>query len=115
VSARLSAALGPVARVRGVRAALIASERDGVAVKTIAQIGVATDALAAFATSLHRRTRMASTAAGYGAVRFIALEAEKARLCAAAQDDLVLVVLADRDAPTGLVRVAMQRALGALT
>jgi predicted regulator of Ras-like GTPase activity (Roadblock/LC7/MglB family) len=114
VTARLSSALGPVARVRGVRAAVIASERDGVAVETIAQIGVASDALAAFAASLHRRTRLASAAAGYGSVRFIALEAEHARLCAAAQGDLVLVVLAEPDAPTGLLRVAMQRALGAL-
>jgi predicted regulator of Ras-like GTPase activity (Roadblock/LC7/MglB family) len=97
-----------------VRAAVIASERDGVAVESIAQIGVAAEALAAFATSLHRRTRMASTAAGYGAVRFIALEAERARLCAAAHGDLVLVVLAEPDAPTGLMRVAMQRALGAI-
>ncbi len=106
--------LSELARVRGVRAALLATESDGLAAAGVAQTGVPEDALAAFGMALLRRARLANEAAGYGTTSFVALDAEHGRLLVAARGDLAIVVLAERDAGTGLVRVAMQRAMSGL-
>jgi predicted regulator of Ras-like GTPase activity (Roadblock/LC7/MglB family) len=111
---RARTALGELARVRGVRAAMLASESDGMAAASVASVGVAEDALAAFAMALFRRARMANAAAGYGATRFLALDAAHGRLYVAARGDLGVIVLGEPDANTGLIRVLMQRALGGL-
>ena len=85
---RARTALGELAHVRGVRAAVLASESDGMAAASVASVGVAEDALAAFAMALFRRARMANAAAGYGATRFLALDAAHGRLYVAACGDL---------------------------
>ena len=105
-------ALDTLAAVPGVRAAVAATQSDGLPAATVAAIGVDGDALAAFATALFQRTRRANRAAGYGETRHLALDAENVRLFVAAAGDLVLVILAERDAGAGLLRVALQRALG---
>lgn len=107
-------ALGAVARVRGVRCALLASERDGLSIDAVAHVDVDVDALAAFATSLYRRARQAAGASGYGDVRIVALDADAGRVLAAGRGDLVVVALAGRDTHPGLLRVTLQRALEAL-
>jgi predicted regulator of Ras-like GTPase activity (Roadblock/LC7/MglB family) len=114
VTTHAKTALGELARVRGVRAALMASESDGLAAASVAAVGVAEDALAAFAMALLRRARMANAAAGYGDTQFLALDASRGRLYVAARGDLGVVVLGEPDANTGLIRVLMQRALGGL-
>ena len=110
--ARAQTALGELARVRGVRAALLSSESDGLAAASVASVGVDEHALAAFAMALFRRARMATAAAGYGTTHFLALDAANGRLYVAARGDLGVVVLGEADANTGLIRVLMQRALG---
>jgi predicted regulator of Ras-like GTPase activity (Roadblock/LC7/MglB family) len=109
-----TAALTSLARLRGVRSALLATERDGLAAAGVSAVGVDEDALAAFAMALLRRARLANRAAGYGETRFLALDAERGRLFVAAGADVALVVLGDSTMATGQLRVAMQRALGAV-
>jgi predicted regulator of Ras-like GTPase activity (Roadblock/LC7/MglB family) len=114
VIAEPRAALGVLARLRGVRSALLATEDDGLPVAAVSAVGVDEDALAAFAMALLRRARLANRAAGYGETHFLALDAERGRLCVAAGRHVAVVVLGEPNASTGMLRVAMQRALGAL-
>jgi predicted regulator of Ras-like GTPase activity (Roadblock/LC7/MglB family) len=114
MNATLHATLGELAALPGVRAALVATESDGLAAATVAAADVDADALAAFATALFQRTRLANAAAGYGETRHLSLDAERGRLFVAATGDVALVVLADREAGAGLLRVALQRALRAV-
>ena len=52
----------------------------------------------------------AALAAGLGATGFMQLEAEAGRLCMFGGEDVVLVVVAERNANVGLIRVEMLRA-----
>lgn len=99
-----------LSRQRGVRAALVASEQDGIVIDSNLQIGQQGDRVAALAASLYRKARMSSTAAGLGAVSFLQLEAPHGRVCAAGAGDLVLVVVAASTVNIGLIRVEMLRA-----
>jgi predicted regulator of Ras-like GTPase activity (Roadblock/LC7/MglB family) len=111
VSATLMKTLGELAAIPGVRAALAATQSDGLPAASVASVGVDADALAAFATALFQRTRRANEAAGYGETRHLALDAQNGRVFVSSTGELALVLLADRDAGAGLLRVALQRAL----
>ena len=71
--------------------------------------------MAALAASLYRKARRAAQAAGLGATGFMQLEAESGRLCIIGGDELVLVVVAQREANVGLIRVELLRAAAALS
>ncbi len=110
-----TAMLDTLIRQRGVTAALVVSERDGIVVDSNLQIGQDGDRVAALAASLYRKARLAARAAGMGAVSFMQLEAPRGRLCAVGGGGLVLVVVAQASVNVGLVRVELLRAVGALT
>lgn len=101
-------------RLRGVRAALVVSEQDGIVVDSNLQIGQSGDRMAALAASLYRKARLSARAAGMGAVSFMQLEAPNGRICAAGSGELVLIVVADPVVNVGLVRVELLRAAGEL-
>jgi predicted regulator of Ras-like GTPase activity (Roadblock/LC7/MglB family) len=103
-----------LSRLRGVRAALIASEQDGIVIDSNLQIGQQGDRVAALAASLYRKARMSSTAAGLGAVSFLQMEAPYGRVCVAGAGELVLVVVAAATVNVGLVRVEMMRSAAAI-
>ncbi|CAN5903576.1 hypothetical protein BH11GEM2_BH11GEM2_12310 [soil metagenome] len=103
-----------LSRQRGVRAALVASEQDGIVLDANLQIGQQGDRVAALAASLYRKARMSSTAAGLGAVSFLQLEAPYGRVCAAGAGDLVLVVVAAASVNVGLIRVEMLRSAASI-
>ena len=106
-----------LSRLRGVTAALVVTERDGIIVDANVQIGQQGDKVAALAASLYRKARLSARAAGMGSVSFMQLEAPRGRLCASGAGDLVLVVVAASSVNIGLVRVEMLRArteLGAI-
>lgn len=105
------AVLEPLVRLPGVRAAVLTSEQDGLAAASVAAVDVDVEALAAFAMALSRRARMANEAAGFGPAHFVTLEAEHGRLLVATGAEAAVVVLSERDAGTGLVRVALRRAM----
>ena len=106
--------LEALTRQRGVSAGLVVSERDGIVVDARLRIGERGDRVAALAASLYRKARLSAEAAGLGAVGFLQMEAERGRVCAVGHGDLVLVVVAARDANVGLIRVEMLRALDRL-
>ncbi|MDQ2665874.1 MAG: roadblock/LC7 domain-containing protein [Gemmatimonadota bacterium] len=103
-----------LSRLRGVRAALVASEQDGIVIDCNLQIGQQGDRVAALAASLYRKARLSSTAAGLGVVSFLQLEAPYGRVCVAGAGELVLVVVAAATVNVGLVRVEMMRAVAAI-
>lgn len=109
-----AAVLDSLIRQRGVTAALVVSERDGIAIDSNLQIGQNGDRLAALAAFLYRKARLSAQAAGMGAVSFLQLEAPEGRLCAVGGGSLVLVVEAESSVNVGLIRVELLRAIDGL-
>lgn len=107
--------LTTLVRLRGVSAALVVDEHEGMIIDSALQFGQDGDRVAALAASLHRKARLSAGAAGLGAVSFMQLEAEQGRVCAAGGDDVVLIVVAARAANVGLVRVEMLKAMRGLS
>lgn len=112
--APLDAVLEPVARIKGVRAAILAAEDDGVPVHAIAHEDVDAETLAALGCRLYRSARLASERAGFGASGIMHVEAEGGQVCVARAageaSSLVVIVLAEGEANTGALRQALSRA-----
>jgi predicted regulator of Ras-like GTPase activity (Roadblock/LC7/MglB family) len=106
--------LQSIARQRGVIAALVVSERDGITVDAHMHIGIAEDRVAALAASLYRKARLSARAAGLGQTSFMQLEAPNGRICAVGAGELVLVIVAAPSINVGMVRMAMLRAVPAV-
>jgi predicted regulator of Ras-like GTPase activity (Roadblock/LC7/MglB family) len=106
--------LDAFSRQRGVRASLVVSAPDGIAIESNLQIGEDGSRVAALAASLYRKARRSATAAGLGSTAFLQLEAENGRLCMLGGEDVILVVVTQREANVGLVRVEMLRAAESL-
>jgi predicted regulator of Ras-like GTPase activity (Roadblock/LC7/MglB family) len=109
MSSPFTKVLDALTRQRGVRASLVVAARDGIAIDSNLQIGQDGGRVAALAASLYRKARKSAEAAGLGGTGFMQLEAESGRLCMIGGDDVVLVVVAERDANVGLIRVEMLR------
>lgn len=112
--APLDAVLEPIARIKGVRAVVLAAEDDGVPVHAMAHEDVDAETLAALGCRLYRSARLASERAGFGASGTMHVEAEEGQVCVAPTggegSSLVVIVLAESDANTGAVRQALSRA-----
>lgn len=107
-----TAALDALTRQRGVVAALVVEERDGIIVDSRVHVGQRGDRVGALAASLYRKARLSAQAAGLGGVGFLNLEAEQGRVCAMGRGDLVFVAVATPEANIGLIRVELLRAVG---
>lgn len=105
-----AALLERLTHLRGVSAALVVSETDGIVVDSRLQIGQSGDRVAALAAALYRKARLAAAAAGMGQASFLQLEAPRGRVCALGRGELVLVVVADPAVNVGLVRMELLRA-----
>ena len=103
-----------ISKQRGVTAALLVSEEDGIVIDANLQIGQSPDRVAAFAAFLYRKARLSARAAGMGAVSFMQLEAPNGRLCAVGAGELVLVVVAATAVNVGLIRVELLRSVSEL-
>lgn len=114
MSPGFSAVLDEFARHKGVRASLVVSARDGIAIDSTLQFGQDGNRVAALAASLYSRARRSALAAGLGVTGFMQLESEAGRLCMLGGDDVLLVIVAERDANVGLIRLAMLRAAEAI-
>jgi len=106
--------LDALTRQRGVRGSLVVSAMDGITIDSNLQFGQDGDRVAALAASLYRKARKSAAAAGLGATGFMQMEAETGRICAIGGDEILLVVVAERTANVGLIRVEMLRAAEAL-
>ena len=106
--------LDAMTRQRGVTAALVVSERDGIVVDSNLQIGQDGDRVAALAASLYRKARLSAGAAWLGDVAFLQLDADRGRICVAGRGDLIIVVVAEPAANVGLIRVELLKAVESL-
>ena len=107
---KFSPILDGMSRVRGVRASLIVSATDGIAIDSNLHFGEDGSGVAALAASLYRKARLSARAAGFGGTGFMQLEAESGRLCLLGGDEIVLAVVAEPGANVGLIRVEMLKA-----
>lgn len=107
-------ALVRLSRVQGVRGALVVDLEAGVPVLDELASGVDGKAVAALGSALFRRSGQAVSAAGYGPLAVAQLEAEAGHVLAVGTDILLVVVLAERGAQLGLIRVEAQRAVEAM-
>lgn len=107
---RVPEALEALTRVDGVRGAMIVDAEAGVPVQSRLARGVRETALAAMSGILFTRTDEASTAAGFGKLRVLQLQAEGGHLVVTGAGPLLVVVLTEADARMGLVRVQATRA-----
>lgn len=110
MSTPFTALLDSLTKQRGVLASLVVGAGDGVTIDANTQIGQESTRVAALAASLYRKARKSASTAGLGATGFMQLEAEAGRLCIIGGDEIVLIVVAERDANIGLIRVEMLRA-----
>jgi predicted regulator of Ras-like GTPase activity (Roadblock/LC7/MglB family) len=102
--------LETLTRLRGIRGAMVVDAEDGLAVAESLMGGLKGPALAAMAASLTGRATELALRAGFGAPRFLHLQASDGSLLVApATADLVLVAVAGRDVPLGLLRLEMLR------
>jgi predicted regulator of Ras-like GTPase activity (Roadblock/LC7/MglB family) len=107
-------ALDRLSRVPGVRGALLVETEAGVPVTAQLAEGVDGAALAALASSLFRRTHKAAYTAAFGKLRTLQLEAEGGHVVVAYGGELLVVVVAERSAQLGMVRLEAHRAAEAL-
>jgi predicted regulator of Ras-like GTPase activity (Roadblock/LC7/MglB family) len=110
----LTAALERISRVEGVLGALVIELDAGVPVLAELSEGVNGTAVAALAASLFARSGRASEAAQFGQLVAVQLEAEGGHVVIVGAGDLILAVVAERDAQLGLVRVEAASAAQAL-
>lgn len=106
--------ISAVTRHRGVQACLVVAEEDGIVVDGTAHVGVGTNAFAALTASLYRKAARAAESAGFGAVTYFELEAERGRVMAAGRNGLVIVAVAEPRVNVGLLRVELVRAAESL-
>lgn len=106
--------LNGLTRLRGVRAAVVTSSSDGLVVAGSARIGLEVDTVAAFGASVVRRLGDAARESELGGPRMVTIDATAGRLMAAVAGDHVVVVVTDREAHPGVIRVTAQRVAAAL-
>ena len=105
-----TSAVERLSRVAGVRGAMIVETDTAVPVVQELSEGVNGTAVAALAASLYRRTSQASEAAQFGALATLQLDADDGHVVVVGAGELVLVVIAERSAQLGLVRLEAHRA-----
>lgn len=116
MSARYAPMLESLTRLRGIRGAMVVSAEDGLVVAETLMAGLKGPALAALAANLAGRATELAARGGFGTPRFLHLQAaEGALLAAPAPADLVLVAVAGREVPLGLLRLEMLRMAERLT
>lgn len=106
----IQAAVERLSRVPGVRGAMVVDAEAGVPVAAELTPDVRPTALAALTSSFYRRSREAARGAGYGRLGMLQLEADAGHLVVGGGETLLVVVVAERDAQLGMVRLETQRA-----
>jgi predicted regulator of Ras-like GTPase activity (Roadblock/LC7/MglB family) len=102
--------LEALTRLRGIRGAMVVESGDGLVVAESLMGGLKGTALAAMAANLATRAADLARGAAVGAPRFVHLQAaDGSLLVAPATSSLVLVAVASRDVPLGLLRLEMLR------
>jgi predicted regulator of Ras-like GTPase activity (Roadblock/LC7/MglB family) len=114
MTSQFASTLQTLVRLRGVSAAMLVDEHEGLIIDAVLQFGQDGERVAAIAASLHRKARLAAEAAGLGTVAFMELEAESGRICLASRGGMVLLAVAASSANVGLVRIQLLKAVRGL-
>jgi predicted regulator of Ras-like GTPase activity (Roadblock/LC7/MglB family) len=115
VTSAIAQALEAVTHVRGVRGAVLADRVEGLVVAESAMLGVKPEALAALGGGVLRRCGDLLASADLGAAGYLHLQGQQGTLVAVPVDDeLLLLAVGDASVNVGLVRAALQRAVGAV-
>lgn len=96
-------------RIPGVRGAFVVSTEDGLVVDGRFNVDVRAPAVAALAAKLFNRARRSVDAAGFGAVRFVQLDADEGKMIVAGRGGLILVAVADPRVNPGRARLEVMR------
>jgi predicted regulator of Ras-like GTPase activity (Roadblock/LC7/MglB family) len=116
MSAPYTTMLDSLTRLRGIRGAMVVSVEDGLVVAESLMAGMKGPPLAALSATLAGRVAELMGSSGHGLPRFLHLQGtEGALLVAPATGDLLLVAVAGRDVPLGLLRLEMLRMAERLT
>ncbi|MFW6079372.1 MAG: roadblock/LC7 domain-containing protein [Gemmatimonadota bacterium] len=110
MSEAFDGAVGPLARVPGVRGVLLVEPEAGVPIVEELAEGVSGRALAALTASFFQRTAQGSRDAGFGDAHVAELQAAEGQVIAVEAGEVVVVVLADRSAQLGRVRLEARQA-----
>lgn len=97
----------------GVRAAVLAAP-DGVVVDSVVHVDVRADAVAAFGMAVLDSAMPVGASTLQSQPRCVVVDAEGARLCLTGNSEVAMILLADRRAPLGRLRLALRRAMEAL-
>jgi predicted regulator of Ras-like GTPase activity (Roadblock/LC7/MglB family) len=103
-----------LSRVAGVRGALVVELDAGVPVSAELSEEISGEAVAALAAAFFRSTNSAAGAAGFGVARTLQLEAGGGHVIVVGAGDLIVVVVAERAAQLGLIRLEAHRAAESL-
>ena len=109
-----NAAVQRLSRVSGVRGALLVDAQAGVPVVAELAEGVSGTAVAALAASLFRRTTHASENADFGRLTTLQVDADDGHVIAVDAGEMIIVVVAEKAAQLGLVRLEAHRAAESL-
>jgi uncharacterized protein len=109
-----TAAVERLSRISGVRGALIVESDAAVPVVAELSEGVNGTAVAALAASMFRRTLQATETAQLGRLSTLQLEADEGHVVVVDAGELILVVIASRDAQLGMIRLEAMRAAQSL-
>jgi predicted regulator of Ras-like GTPase activity (Roadblock/LC7/MglB family) len=109
-----TSAVARLSRVAGVRGALVVEAETAVPVAAELREGVNGTALAALAAALYLRTAEASASAKLGPIDSVQLEADNGHVIMVGAGDLILIVISDRAAQLGMVRIETGRVAAAL-
>lgn len=115
MSDRFTPFLDALTRLRGVRGALVVSAEDGLVISESVMGGLKSGALAAMGATLAARARELAGRSGFGTPSFLHLQGGEGSLLVVPGTDVVLVAVAGRDVPIGLLRLEMLRTAERLT
>jgi predicted regulator of Ras-like GTPase activity (Roadblock/LC7/MglB family) len=108
--------LDSLTRLRGIRGVLVVSMEDGLVVAESLMAGMKGPPIAALSATLATWVAELTGSSGHGLPRFLHLQgSDGALLVAPAASDLLLVAVAGRDVPLGLLRLEMLRMAERLT
>jgi predicted regulator of Ras-like GTPase activity (Roadblock/LC7/MglB family) len=116
MTGRFAPLLESLTRLRGIRGAMVVDAADGLVVDESVMGGLKATAVAAMAANIASRAAELAGRSDFGLPRFLHLQAQEGSLLVApAPRDLLLVAIAGRDVPLGLLRLEMLRMAERLT
>lgn len=112
--AATSAGIQRLAAASGVRLAVAASGDEGLVLHTEGADRASAPAAAALGAAMFGRGRSVAASCGHGEPRLLRLQCSEGQLLAAAAGSAVLIVLAERGANAGRIRLELLRIAGEL-